>query len=52
MEYPYFIYYLFKILKTFTKMLHTNLIGCRGKAKKDKKYNISKLKKEKYDSAQ
>ena len=27
-------------------MLDTNLIGCRGKAKKDKKYNISKLKKE------
>ena len=25
-------------------MLHTNLIGCRGKAKKDKQYNISKLK--------
>ena len=36
-------------------MLLTNLIGCQGKAKKDKKdkkYNISKLKKEKYHSAQ
>ena len=41
------LFYLFKILKTFTKMLHTSLIGCRGKAKKDKKYNISKLKKKK-----
>ena len=47
-----FYFYLFKILKSFTKMLHTNLVGCRGKAKKDKKYNISKLKMEKYHSAQ
>ena len=38
---------LFKILKTFTKMLHTNLIGCRGKTKRDTKYNISTLKGEK-----
>ena len=36
--------YLFKILKTFSKMLHTNLIGCRGKTKRDAKYNISTLK--------
>ena len=39
--------YLFKILKTFTKMLHTNLIGCRGKTKRDTKYNILTLKGEK-----
>ena len=25
-------------------MLHTNLIGCRGKTKRDTKYNISTLK--------
>ena len=42
--YPDAIIYLFKILKTFTKMLHTNLIGCRGKTKRDTKYNISTLK--------
>ena len=27
-----------------SKMLHTNLIGCRGKTKRDTKYNISTLK--------
>ena len=39
-----FLFILFKILKTFTKMLHTNLIGCRGKTKRNTKYNISTLK--------
>ena len=33
-------------------MLHTNLIGCRGKTKRDTKYNISTLEGKKCHSTQ
>ena len=33
------------MLKTFRKILHNNLIGSQGKAKKDKKVQYFKVKK-------